>query len=777
MRWQDISIKKKLVAVFGTGALLYVIIMLFIFKELSQISYDADILNQPQQGTVLLAAEVAHLQWVGKVQLFLLEKGKHKLDVALDGSKCAFGQWFYGPKRVELENTIPSLRPIFSEIDTTHNSLHKTAVTIVQATEADKHDDALKTLLVQTTPLLSKVQSLLSQAREKVSVERAATLTHLRERVAISQYIASMVALLSVFGGLGVLILIYRSISIPLSRLVRYSKNVASGNFLPIAMNRKDELGELACSFDIMVQQLKEKLGVSQGIMRGLSLPFAVFDVKGILVYTNQQMLDCWGCELKPEDSIGKTSGALFYGETSRQTLIDLAIDSQKEIRNYPITRVNRAGSKKHLILNVTPLLDLDGKLIGAFTLHHDLTESYLQQKRICDLNDRIYLSADEARDISCVQAEAFEELSIQLEKTSNMALVQDEAAVQVADLIRKIAQTMQNTEEKVNQTAENAKQTQEEARIGVNMLQQTITCIRSVTEQTARVSNGMRLLDEHASGIGRIVELIKDIADQTNLLALNAAIEAARAGDAGRGFAVVADEVRKLAEKTMQATGEVTAAIHAIQEGVREGTGNTQQAVRLTAESTELANNSGENLTRILSMAEHAASDVSVITKAVREQASATEQVLHSIENINQLAHDTVRNMHDSSGHVLKLNTLSSQLREIIASMKNERRAAERAQISEPYSIQVSTYNGKQLTGSLLDISQTGIRIHLPIGHILQESMEVTLVATATPFESVFSGINAEVVWVDNQLAGMHFIEAITADVLKLADRLKASA
>ncbi len=80
--------------------------------------------------------------------------------------------------------------------------------------------------------------------------------------------------------------------------------------------------------------------------------------------------------------------------------------------------------------------------------------------------------------------------------------------------------------------------------------------------------SSAVRVADLGAKGdqIGAIVETIDDIAEQTNLLALNAAIEAARAGEMGKGFAVVADEVRKLAERSGRATKEIAALIEEVQ-------------------------------------------------------------------------------------------------------------------------------------------------------------------------------------------------------------------
>lgn len=61
---------------------------------------------------------------------------------------------------------------------------------------------------------------------------------------------------------------------------------------------------------------------------------------------------------------------------------------------------------------------------------------------------------------------------------------------------------------------------------------------------------------------IGKMTEVITDIAGRTKLLALNASIEAARAGEVGRGFAVVAEEIKKLSDESNKSVESIKTVI-----------------------------------------------------------------------------------------------------------------------------------------------------------------------------------------------------------------------
>lgn len=112
-----------------------------------------------------------------------------------------------------------------------------------------------------------------------------------------------------------------RGICNPLGCLTAAARRVANGEFAPVELDRKDEVGQLAAAFNTMTGVVKEKLGVAEGIMRGMTVPFAACDLQGRLTHVNRNMLDCWGRTGHPEDYIGVPSGDFFLAGASKDAV------------------------------------------------------------------------------------------------------------------------------------------------------------------------------------------------------------------------------------------------------------------------------------------------------------------------------------------------------------------------------------------------------------------------------------------------------------------------
>ncbi len=214
----------------------------------------------------------------------------------------------------------------------------------------------------------------------------------------------------------------------------------------------------------------------------------------------------------------------------------------------------------------------------------------------------------------------------------------------------------------KVSEAASHMAQAAEEAALvakdGGSTVEESIVGMSRIKTRVGDAVTQVRELGSKGQEIGNIIETIQQIAEQTNLLALNAAIEAARAGEHGRGFAVVADEVRKLAERSANATREISELINGVRQGVDATVGAMEAGSVEVEQGVGLSEEAGRALETILATVNRVKKEVESVQSMTVTLTDKIVQVRGGMDKIQKMTAENSTSVQTMGAEAERVNS-----------------------------------------------------------------------------------------------------------------------
>ncbi len=600
-------------------------------------------------------------------------------------------------KTMEKQNTdvLDSLKKIMVRTDVGKETIVKieeewidytTAVKgLVDLVNAGKMDEARDFRDKETLPRLEAVTNTI-EGYQSFIVELAETAKKNSDVAAANAFMAIMlIAVIIAIILIGFAFILTRSITGPLSRVVEMLGELSKGHLgMRLSLDQTDELGIMASTMDNYAEKLQKNLiGTLQMVAKGekniqlipaaddqdeiapavntmiTTIDSVVGEVNGLIADAQEGKLKTRG---KPEQFVGS------YRD------IIAGINNMLEAITIPLNEALRVAdlfAHAKFGTRFDESVEVKGDLIalkeGLNTVGRELS---VVIREVSDQVGALTASAEEA-------AASVEEVTAgaaTLAQSSNMVSTNAETSVksveQVLNAMEDLSSSVSTIATKVDSVSRLSQEANTLSTNGVTQAGVAEKGIAAINESVNDVGSIIVEIRSQMNEIGKIVDIIGDIADQTNLLALNAAIEAARAGDAGMGFAVVANEVKTLAQESQGSAENIGQIIASLQQQSERAAKAMEQATSEVSKGSDAITDTIQFFHTIADQVEDISQNMVEVASLSEEGAAAVEEITASISEVKNLSELTAQEAVGSSAASEEASAALNQISTVISEL-----------------------------------------------------------------------------------------------------------
>ena len=291
---------------------------------------------------------------------------------------------------------------------------------------------------------------------------------------------------------------------------------------------------------------------------------------------------------------------------------------------------------------------DMDQKLLTRKDVVGDLCRSIqVLEQRLFDIITDVKKQCDvlsEATDYSSKQTEDAISSVMQIDKTiqdiANTSNVQAQNAASAGESVAEMGNMIENTGEQVDALTNTTNTMSEASNQAKAILNELNENMKEVREAVKVVSGQTSQTHVSVQEVGKMTQVITDIANQTTLLSLNASIEAARAGEQGKGFAVVASEIQQLAEQSNNAATEIQDTLRKLWEDSDSSVATMNEVEKIIQEQDKKISNTNDIFQTVEDNIEHSICGIEEIktkTHALNQTREKTVQVVQDVASSAQ--------------------------------------------------------------------------------------------------------------------------------------------